>query len=118
MQIPVDFADITAETPTFSTVTAQYQAIQTQFKGAETREQRKAALEQWDALRRRLSTWRELTHLPFHQDTQNPEYKIALDYCSEISQSLTALEVDFKRQLIHSPDRTGYTRLALRGRSH
>jgi M3 family oligoendopeptidase len=54
----------------------------------------------------RLSTWRELTQLHFHQDTSNPDYKTALDYCDQLSPSLTALEVDFKRQLIHSPDRT------------
>ncbi|MBD2564433.1 MULTISPECIES: M3 family oligoendopeptidase [Nostoc] len=105
MQAPVDFADITAETPTLLSVTAEYQVIQTQLNQAQTSEQRKIVIEQWDALRRRLSTWRELTQLHFHQDTQNPEYKTALDYCSELSPSLTALEVDLKRQLIQSPDR-------------
>lgn len=105
MQAPVDFAEITAETPTLLGVTAEYQAIQAQFNQAQTSQQRKAAFQQWDALRCRLSTWKELTQLHFHQDTQNPEYKTALDYCSELSPSLTALEVDFKRQLIHSPDR-------------
>jgi len=105
MQAPVDFAEITAETPTLSTVTAEYQVIQMQFNQAQTSEQRKSVIEQWDALRRRLSTWKELTRLHFHQDTQNPEYKTALDYCSELSPSLIALEVDLKRQLIHSRDR-------------
>lgn len=105
MQAPVDFAEIVAETPTLLGVTAEYQAIQAQFNQAQTSQQRKAAFQQWDALRCRLSTWKELTQLHFHQDTQNPEYKTALDYCSELSPSVTVLEVDFKRQLIHSPDR-------------
>lgn len=106
MPTPVDFADITAETPRLETVTAEYQAIQTQLNQAQSSEQRQAALEEWDALRRRLSTWSELTQLHFHQDTANPDYKTALDYCNQISPSLTALEVDFKRQLINSPNRT------------
>ncbi|MEH2247087.1 M3 family oligoendopeptidase [Nostoc sp.] len=105
MQAPVDFADITAETPTLSTVTAEYQVIQMQFNQAQTSEQRKSVIEQWDALRRRLDTWKELTRLHFHQDTQNPEYKTALDYCNELLPSLIALEVDLKRQLLHSPYR-------------
>ncbi len=106
MPTRVDFADIIAETPTLETVTAEYQVIQMQFNQAQTSEQRKAVFQQWDALRRRISTWSELTQLRFHQDTQNPEYKTALDYYSELSPSLTALEVDLKRQLIHSPHRT------------
>jgi M3 family oligoendopeptidase len=105
MQTPVDFADITVEKPTLAAVTAEYQAIQAQLNQAQNSEQRKAVLQRWEALRRRLSTWTELTQLHFHQDTQNTEYKSALDYCDELSPSLTALEIDFKRQLIHSPDR-------------
>ena len=85
--------------------TAEYQAIQAQFNQAQTSQQRKAAFQEWDALRCRLSTWKELTQLHFHQDTKIQRYKTALDYCSELSPSLTALEVDFKRQLIHSPNR-------------
>jgi M3 family oligoendopeptidase len=105
MRTPVDFADITVEKPTLPDVTAEYEAIQAQLNHTQTSEQRKVVLQQWEALRRRLSTWTELTQLHFHQDTQNTEYKSALDYCDELSPSLTALEIDFKRQLIHSPDR-------------
>lgn len=45
MQAPVDFAEITAETPTLLTVTAEYQAIQMQFNQAQTSEQRKVVFQ-------------------------------------------------------------------------
>jgi M3 family oligoendopeptidase len=105
MQTSVDFADIKAEIPNLEAVSAEYRAIQTKLNQSQTPAQRQMALQQWDALRRKLSTWRELTQLHFHQDTQNSEYKAALNYCDELSPSLTALEVELKRQLIHSPDR-------------
>lgn len=75
MQAPVDFADITAETPTLLTITAEYQAIQMQFNQAQTSEQRKVVFQQWDALRRRLSTWKELTQLHFQKQPRKNDIK-------------------------------------------
>jgi hypothetical protein len=113
MPAPVDFADITAETPTLLNVTAEYQAIQTQFDQAQTVEQRKAVFQQWDALRRRLNTWRELTQLHFHQDTQNPEYKTALDYCNELSPCVRKFQWHKKRRTgFHSRNRSRFPNVA------
>ena len=34
-----------------------------------------AAVEQWDALRRRLGSWSVLAYIRFQQDTRNEEYQ-------------------------------------------
>jgi M3 family oligoendopeptidase len=102
----VDFSQITVETPSIENVTAEYQAIAQQLDAATNTADRVAACEQWDSLRRRLGSWSAMTYLHFYQDTQNEAYKQARDYCDEISPKLTALEVEMKRRLLDSPDRS------------
>jgi oligoendopeptidase F len=107
----VDFAEIVAETPVLEEVTARYEAIAASLNDAQTQSERENALQQWEKLRRQLSTWSELTHLHFHQDTQNEAYKKARDYCDEISPQLTSLEIKIKRQLLNSPRRSQFEEL-------
>jgi M3 family oligoendopeptidase len=102
----VDFAEITVETPSVESVTAEYQAIAKQLEAATDAASRVAACQEWDRLRRRLNSWSSMTQLHFHQDTQNEVYKQAQDYCDEISPKLTALEVEMKRRLLGSPYRS------------
>jgi M3 family oligoendopeptidase len=105
MQKQVDFSEITAETPTFEQVVGEYKAIYESLDKAQSPAESEVALRQWDELRRRLNTWTELTHLRFHQDTQNESYKTALNYCDELTPKLTALEVEMQRRLLGSPHR-------------
>lgn len=106
MTSTVDFSEILAESPVLEKVTEKYQTIATSLTSAQTQQDRETALRQWEDLRRQLNTWAELTYLHFHQDTQNEEYKKARDYCDELTPKLTALEIDLKRQLLNSPQRS------------
>lgn len=105
MQNPGNFSEITVETPTFEQAVAEYKAIHESLDKAQNPADSEVALRQWDDLRRRLNTWSELTHLRFHQDTQNESYKTARNYCDELTPKLTALEVEMQRRLLGSPHR-------------
>lgn len=104
-QTTVDFADIKVTTPTIEAVEAEYQTIHTALEQSQNQQERTQALQQWDDLRRRLSSWSALTHLNFSQDTRNETYKQAQEYCDEIQPKLTALEIEMKRKLINSNNR-------------
>ncbi|MGL5874623.1 MAG: M3 family oligoendopeptidase [Xenococcaceae cyanobacterium] len=106
MTSTVDFSEILAESPVLEKVTEKYQTIATSLTSAQTQQDREIALRQWEDLRRQLNTWSQLTYLHFHQDTQNEEYKKARDYCDELTPKLTALEINLKRQLLNSPQRS------------
>ncbi len=101
-QTTVNFADIKVETPSIETVQQAYQDIHRALDQAQTREESQEALEQWDALRRRLDSWKALVSLNFSQDTRNEAYKKAQEYSDEIKPKLTALEIEMKRKLLAS----------------
>jgi len=88
--------------PTFEGVVAEYETIHRLLDTAEGADEWEAAWRHWDQLRRRLNTWRELTILHFHQDTQNQSYKVARDYCDQLTPKLIELEVAMKRRLLAS----------------
>ena len=104
-QTQIKFADIKPDIPTIEKVTAEYQEINTALDKAQTEEERKQALQQWEDLRRRLDTWSAMTSLNFSQDTTNEEYKQAQDYSDRLQPKLTALEVAMKQRLLDSKDR-------------
>lgn len=91
------------ETPTYEGVVAEYEAIHAALDTAKNLAEAELAWHQWDALRRRLSTWSELTYLRFHQDTHNEFYKSARDYCDTLMPKLIGLGVIMKRRLLNSP---------------
>lgn len=101
----VDFADIKVETPTLEQIRAEYRAIDLALGRSQNRDERERALQQWDELRRRLSTWSALTSLHFSQDTRNEDYKKAQEYCDELQPKLTALAIEMKRKLLASENR-------------
>ncbi|MEM8829032.1 MAG: M3 family oligoendopeptidase [Cyanobacteria bacterium P01_G01_bin.19] len=107
-QTMIDFADIKVDTPQIEQVTAEYQNINNALDEAETTAAKKAALQQWEDLRRRLDSWSAITSLRFSQDTANEDYKQAQAYSDEIQPKLTALEVAMKRRLLDSPDRAEF----------
>jgi M3 family oligoendopeptidase len=101
----MDFRKYEIAAPTYDDVAAEYadihRALDTAASGAEA----VAAVEKWDALRRRLSTWVSLVNIRFHQDTRNEAYKKAREYCDELEPKLTNLAVAMKRRLMESPHR-------------
>lgn len=101
----VNFANIQPQTPTLESVKAEYQSINTAIDEAKTRAELEKALQKWEDLRRRISSWNELTSLNFSQDTRNETYKQAKKYCDELKPKLTALEIEMKRKLLGSKNR-------------
>ncbi|HTN75583.1 MAG TPA: M3 family oligoendopeptidase [Pirellulaceae bacterium] len=101
----VDFHAITAPTPQFDTVAAEYAAIHADLDAAQQVASEIAAINRWDTLRRQLETWEALVQLRFNQDTKNEAYKQARDYCDELRPKLTELAVAMKRRLLASPRR-------------
>ncbi len=101
----VNFSQITTETPILENIAAEYQEIKKQFNRAQSLNQRQTVIQQWDNLRRQISTWGELTQLKFYQNTQNEAFKNALEYYNQLTPALTELEINFKRYLIESPHR-------------
>ena len=101
----VAFQSISAPTPQFAEVAAEYEAINAALDSAHSEADDIAAVERWDALRRRIETWEALVHLHFNQDTKNEAYRQARDYCDELRPKLTELAVNMKRRLLESPRR-------------
>lgn len=99
------FADVTAERPVLERTEAEYGAIDAQLDAAQSAEQWHAALRAWDGVRRRLSTWMNLTRLRFSQDTQNEAYKSEREYADSIAPKIEALDVAMKRRFLDSPVR-------------
>lgn len=99
------YSDITVPTPTIESTTVAYQRIETALADSRSADDRRAAVEAWDRLRRELETWESLVHLHFQQDTRNTEYQRAREYCDEIRPKLTGLAVGMKRKLLASPHR-------------
>jgi M3 family oligoendopeptidase len=101
----MDFQKYVLPSPAYEDVAAEYAEINGALDTASTGEQAVAAVEKWDVLRRRLSTWTSLTYIRFHQDTRNESYKKAREYCDELEPKLTTLDVSIKRRLMASPYR-------------
>jgi len=99
------FAEIEAPTPTFEAVAADYQRLNELWDNSGSDDERRLAVRQWDDLCRQLATWENLVDLHFNQDTANPEYKQAREFCDELRPKLTELAVGLKRKLVNSPQR-------------
>ncbi|TAM75246.1 M3 family oligoendopeptidase [bacterium] len=109
-QTTLDFSEIRVEIPTLEGVRSEYTAIDAALGAAKTTAEREAAIHRWDTLRRRLNAWESYANLKFEQDSRNPEYKAARDYCDELSPKLTALEVALKRRLLADAQRPALER--------
>ena len=100
----VNFADIKVETPSIEKINAEYQEINTLLDKAATKEEKQAAIQKWEDLRRRLESWSSLTGLHFSQDTRNEAYKEAQTYGDRIQPKLTDLAIAMKQRLLESSD--------------
>ena len=101
----VPFEKIQAPTPTREGAVEFNTEIHNQLDAAASFEELLDVVNAWDKQRRELLTWENLTHLRFSQDTTNPDYKKALDYCDELRPKLTELDVSVKRKLVSHPRR-------------
>ena len=90
------FEDISAETPTVESITAEYRDLWDRLESASNNEDALVLFSDWDNLRRKLSSWHSLVHLQFSRDTTKPEHKSAVDYLNELNPEITRLEVDMR----------------------
>ena len=110
-----DFREYELATPDYEAIAAQHEQLARAVDAATSGEEAIAAVERWDALRRRIATWSGLVSIRFSQDTRNEEYKKAREDRDELEPKLTSLAVAMKRRLLQSPHRTA---LAQRFGSH
>ncbi|MCI0333367.1 MAG: M3 family oligoendopeptidase [Planctomycetes bacterium] len=100
-----DFEKYTLPALQYDDVAAEYDQITRELDGAASGPDAIAAVEKWDALRRRLFDWISLVNIRFNQDTRNAEYIMSREYCDELEPKLTNLAVSMKRRLMDSPHR-------------
>ncbi|HYZ22368.1 MAG TPA: M3 family oligoendopeptidase [Rhodopila sp.] len=107
MDVP-RFQDIHEARPTRDSLAAAYAGI----NAALDRNDLKAALADWDMLRRRYETWSSLVHLRFAQDTADAAAKADRDYADELAPEAAELETALKRRLLSAANRAGLDTLA------
>lgn len=100
-----NFDEFTLPSPMYDDVAAEYAQLNAELDLAATGAGTIAAVEKWDALRRRLYTWTALVDIRFRQNTQNEQYRKDRQYCDELRPKLTNLAVQVKRRLMDSPHR-------------
>ena len=98
----LDFSRYDRPRPEYEHVAAEYSSILEALAAAETSTSALAAVDRWDALRRRLADWQALVGIRFQQDTQNVDYQAAREYSDEMSPQLTDLSVRMKRAVMDS----------------
>jgi M3 family oligoendopeptidase len=101
----VDFGEYELPAPVYGEVAVEYARIGGALDAATSAAAAIAAVEQWDALRRRLGSWGVLASIRFQQDTRNEEYKRTRELRDELEPKLTNLAVGMKRKLVASPHR-------------
>ena len=97
------FSDISAASPDFTELRAQYDTLENRIERAATVEEAVDAFYAWEAFRRRFSTWSALTELRFQQDTKNERYRAESDKLNELRPKVTGIDVAMKRKFLASP---------------
>ncbi|MBV8263063.1 MAG: M3 family oligoendopeptidase, partial [Candidatus Eremiobacteraeota bacterium] len=106
----VAFDDIQVERPQLDAVATAYRELHAGWEKASDAAARVAVFRDWDALRRRVSSWSAYTRLRFDQDTSDADRKAEIDYLDEIAPKLARLETDFQRTLLASAHRADLER--------
>jgi M3 family oligoendopeptidase len=99
----VDFRKYELPAPVYEEVAAEYARVSNALDGATSAANAVAAVERWDALRRRIGSWSVLVYIRFQQDTRNEEYQRAREVLDELEPKLTNLAVGMKQKLVASP---------------
>jgi M3 family oligoendopeptidase len=103
MTAAIDFDQMDVPEPDIQSISAQYEQFACALSAASNGDSLLEAVRQWDAARRSIDSWHELTHLRFNQDTRNEQYKRRRERCDEIRPQLTELDTRIKRLLLEHP---------------
>ena len=91
--------------PRLDEIEKEYAAIHAAFDEATDAAGRRAAIESWDQLRKRLDTWSSLVHVHFCQDTRDAERKKRREYADSMRPKLQDLNVRLLKKLVASEHR-------------
>jgi M3 family oligoendopeptidase len=97
------FSDVREARPTEQSLAVAYAEINQRLDHGD----HKAALRDWDLLRRRYETWSAMVHLRFAQDTTSDVAKVDRDYADELAPQAAELETALKQRLLGAGDRAG-----------
>lgn len=91
------------EIPTAESLAADFDAADRTLAAATGEPALVAAIEEWDALRRRLHTWASLVNLRFRQDTRDAQACAAREHYDRLQPHILARNVAIKRRLLAHP---------------
>lgn len=91
------------ETPSAESLAAEFDALDAKLAAAPGEPALIAAVEDWDAFRRRLHTWGSLVNLRFRQDTRDPEAVSARELLDKLNPRILARNTAVKRRLLTHP---------------
>ena len=104
--MPAAFPDYFVPQPDLSETTAKYEELQSSLKAAASAPVCLSIVAAWDDLLCQFKEWSSLTYIRFQQDTQNEDYKAAMDELDAITPKYAELETKFKQALLDSPFRS------------
>lgn len=90
------FEEMSVPRPSFDEVAAEFDTIEHAFGGGDF----DSAIQRWDALRRRLSTYRAIARLKFVQNTRDDDARAEREFADEFFPRIAELETTFKQRLI------------------
>ncbi|MAZ95234.1 MAG: peptidase M3 [Planctomycetaceae bacterium] len=99
----IQFSEIEQAAPEMDQLRDRYSQFREELQAAQDEATAVEVMNRWDALRREHGCWISLTHLRFHQDTANAEYKQAREHCDQLTPQLTELDISIKRLLVNHP---------------
>jgi M3 family oligoendopeptidase len=101
----MQFDQMTVVEPRLDDIRTQYAELTRAFEDAADAAARRAVIERWDDLRKRLDTWRSLVHVHFCQDTRDEERKERRERADAMSPKLREFDTAFMKTLLASEHR-------------
>jgi M3 family oligoendopeptidase len=86
--------------PNLGALTSRYAGFERTLRTSHARDARRAVFDEWDGVRRELSTWAHLVQLRFDRDTTNPEARAARERRDELEPKLIALDHRLKERFV------------------
>ncbi|MFP6648292.1 MAG: M3 family metallopeptidase, partial [Pirellulaceae bacterium] len=99
----IHFDEIDQAAPEMDPLREEYSQLRHQLGEAADEATVIELMQRWDTMRREHDCWISLTHLRFHQDTTDVEYKQAREYCDQLTPQLKELDISIKRLLVDHP---------------
>ncbi len=103
--MPIAFPDYHVPQPQLAETSSRYAQLHQRLTSASSPADCLTIISDWDKLLCEFKEWSTLTHIRFHQDTKNEDYKAAVDELDNISPKFEDLETKFKHALLASPFR-------------